>query len=122
MPFVQPVDQFVIPKKSSYKALSLGDLTPGLGLSMVKLLRRKVLCRTQVDPPCLIQLTCPPVPCQLNITTGTVAPLFKPHAILSVKVTLLQIFRATIPQNLLFWKRFSKNDAQVTGFEVLSHF
>jgi hypothetical protein len=44
---------------------------------------------TLADSPCLIQLTC-----LLNIKTGTVALLFKPHAIPSVKVTSLQIFRA----------------------------
>jgi hypothetical protein len=31
-------------------------------------------------------------------------------------------FRTTITQNLVFVKDFQKTDAQVTGFEGLSHF
>ena len=54
---------------------------------MVKRLRRYALCRKETDRP--IRPTCP-----LHITTGTVALLFKPHALPSVKATTLKkIFR-----------------------------
>ena len=60
---------------------------------------------------------------QTSITTGTVALLFKAHAIPSFEATPpIKIFRTTITRFLLFCERFQKADAQVTGFEVLSHF
>jgi hypothetical protein len=68
--------------------------------------------------PCTLH----PAPCTLHpasviqqektkgtTTTGTVAPLFKPHAVPSFKATPHRKFRTTITQNLVFCERFSKN-------------
>jgi hypothetical protein len=68
---------------------------------MVMRLQRKMLCRKETNPADPINLSdLVPGPCTLNITLGTFAPLFKPHAIPSVDVATLQIFRVSRGQKI----------------------
>jgi hypothetical protein len=58
---------------------------------------------------------------QTSITTGTVTPLFKPHALPSAKAAPYK-FSYYSPKIFFFGKDFQKPDAQVAGLKSLSHF